>query len=69
MSAAPIVVSPKGFKAVLKRAWAGFLTAITSAVAVKAEKNIAVTVVTGVLVAIGATDGLVQLVTSVINNL
>lgn len=53
----------------LKKALAGFLTAITSSAAVKAEKNIVVTVVTGTLVAIGATDGLVHLATSIINSL
>lgn len=56
-------------KAVLKRALAGFLTAITSSSAVKAEKNLTVTVVTGVLVAVGASDGLVTLVTQVVNSL
>lgn len=56
-------------KAVLKKAWAGFAAAITSSVAVKEEKNIAVLVVTGILVAVGASDGLVQIVVSVINGL
>lgn len=54
---------------ILKRAWAGFLTAITSSAAVTAEKNLAVTVVTGLLVTIGATDGLVQAVQSLISAL
>lgn len=54
---------------IFKRALAGFLAAITSSAAIKAEKNLGVTIATGILVAIGATDGLVQLVTSIINGL
>lgn len=65
MTVAP--TTPK--TSVLKRAWKGFLTAVTSSVAVKEEKNIAVVIVTGVLLSVGATDGLVQLVTKIIENL
>ena len=63
------LVKPSGFKAILKRALAGFLTVVTSGAAVKEEKNIAVLVVTGVLVSTGATVGLVSLATSIINSL
>jgi hypothetical protein len=59
---------PSGFKGIVKRAWAGFLTAVTSSSAVKAEKNLAVTVVTGVLLAVGASTGLVELVQALISN-
>lgn len=56
-------------KAILKKAWAGFVTAVTSSAVEKQEKNIAVTVITGVLLSIGASDGLVQLVSQVVNSL
>lgn len=56
-------------KAFLKKAWAGFVTAVTSSAVEKQEKNLAVTVVTGILVAVGASDGLVQLVVQVVNAL
>ena len=56
-------------KTLAKKVWAGFLTAVTSSAAVKDEKNIAVTVVTGILLSVGATAGLVTLVTQVIQGL
>ncbi len=65
----PLPVAPSKFKRILKRAWAGFLTAATSSAAVKDEKNIAVTVVTGVLLSIGASAGLVSLISSLIQGL
>ncbi len=65
----PLPPVPSKFKRIAKRALAGFLTAITSSAAVTAEKNLAVTVVTGVLVALGASVGLVSLVTSIIQGL
>lgn len=60
---------PGGFKAVLKRAWAGFLAAATSSAAVKQEKNLAVTVVSGILLSVGASVGLVDLVSNLIQGL
>lgn len=56
-------------KIVLKRAWYGFKTAVTSSAAVKQEKNLAITITTGVLLAVGASDGLVQLVVRIIDGL
>ena len=66
---APLLSKPSGFKAILKRALAGFLTVVTSGAAVKEEKNIAVLVVTGVLLSVGASAGLVSLVTSIVQGL
>ena len=65
----PLPVAPSKFKTLAKKVWAGFLTAVTSSAAVKDEKNIAVTVVTGILLSVGATAGLVTLVTQVIQGL
>lgn len=56
-------------KTILKKVWAGFLTAVTSSAAVKAEKNLAVTVVTGILISVGASVGLIDLVTKIIQSL
>lgn len=47
----------------LKKAWHGFLAGVTSPDVVKAEKYVAVTVITRVLVAAGGTAGLVALLT------
>ena len=44
------------------RAWRGFLAAVTSTEAVKAEKSLAVLIAVRVLIAVGASDALIQLV-------
>jgi hypothetical protein len=66
-----LAVVPKepGFTRILHRAWEGFLTAVTSSAAVKAEKNLAVTVITGVLLSLGASVGLIDLITKIIQGL
>lgn len=65
----PLPTPEPEYKGILRRALKGFLTAITSSAAVKGEKNLAVVVVTGVLVAAGASDGLVNAVTALVNAL
>lgn len=49
-----------------RKAWNGFRAAVTSTEAVKAERSLAVLVATRVLLAIGATDALVQLAAKII---
>lgn len=49
----------------LKKAWRAFLAAITSPTAVKQEKSVAVFIVTRVLLAIGASEGLIKLVQAI----
>jgi len=46
----------------LKKVWKGFLAVVTSLDAVTAEKSLAVLVVTRVLLAIGASASLVELI-------
>lgn len=60
---------PSGFTNILKRAWKGFLSAATSSAAVQGEKNLAVTIVSGVLLSVGASVGLVDIVSSLIQGL
>ena len=53
-------------KVVLKKAWRGFLAAITSPTAVEQEKNLAVFLITRVLISVGASAGVVALVAKLI---
>lgn len=66
---APVPAAPSKVKKILKKALDGFLTAVTSSAAVKGEKNLAITIVTGVAIAVGASDGLVQIITKIIQGL
>lgn len=52
-----------------RKAWNGFRAAITSPEAVKAEKSLAILIVTRVLLAIGAGDAFVRLAEQIINGL
>jgi hypothetical protein len=55
-------------KVYLRKAWAGLRAGVTTPDAVKAEKAVGVIVATRILIAVGATDALVQLVTKLINS-
>lgn len=62
----PAPAAPSKVGGILKRAWKGFLTAATSSAAIKSEKNLTVTIITGVLLSVGASAGLVDLVSQLI---
>ena len=53
-------------KAVARKAWRGFSAAVTSPEAVKHERSLAVLVATRVLLAVGASDALIQLAAKII---
>lgn len=55
-------------KAKLKAALAAFVAAVTSPTAVKAEKSVAVLVVTRVLLSVGASAALVDLIVKIIGH-
>ena len=57
----PVPVAPS----TARKAWRGFLAGITSTDAVKLEKSLVVLVVTRVLISLGASAGVVDLITRV----
>ena len=65
MTVAPVAPAPSKWRKILN----GVLAAATSAAAVKEEKSLAAIVVTGLLLSVGASAGLVSLATQIINSL
>jgi hypothetical protein len=62
-SPAPAPPTVPGKKGIAQRALAALVSAVTSPEAIKAEKNLAVLVVARVALAVGASAGLVALIT------
>lgn len=57
------------FKAFAKKAGAAVVAVVTSSAVVKQEKSLGVMIAAGMLLSLGASDGLVQLVSQFINSL
>lgn len=51
-------------KTLARKAWNGFLAAVTSPTAIEKEKSLAILIAVRVLIAVGASDGLIRIVQS-----